>query len=106
MVGDGLGRTDVHLGQAHVQFVNPLQGGDIESRAAADDPVAEFLRGNRSVGIADLVVAPDQAVDDQGSVRRGDLVARQELQQKHQGRDTDQDPVPVGLEKREDVFHW
>ena len=103
--GHGLRGPDVHLRQAHVQLVDALYGGDPESRAAADDPVAEFLRGHRSVGIADLVVPPDQAGDDQRRVRRGDFVARDEFDQDDQARDAGQDPVPVGLEELQDIFH-
>ena len=47
--GNGLRRSDVHLRQAHIQLVDPLNGGNDEGGSAAHDPVTEFLGGNRTV---------------------------------------------------------
>ena len=103
--GNGLGRPDIHLVQAHIQLVNPLNRRNIEGSTAADDPVAEFLGGNRAVRVTDLVVPADQAGDNQGGVRGSNLVPGDKLNDDDDCRDGNQDPVPAVPEEIENSVH-
>ena len=100
-----LGRADIHLVQAHIQLVNPFNGGDIEGGAAADDPVSELLGGNRAVRVADLVIPADQAGNDQRGIRGSNLIPGNELEQDDNRNNGDQDPVPAVLNEIENCVH-
>ena len=102
--GNRLRRFDVHLGQTHIQLVDPLHGRHIKRGAAAYDPVAEFLGGNRAVGIADLIVSPDDAGYDQRRIRRSDLIPRDKFQDQDDSGNADHDPVPVCLQPAQNII--
>ena len=67
--------ADIHLHQAHVQLVHALDRGNVERCTTADDTVAKALDRHTAIRAANLVLMPEEAGDDQGSIRRSDLIA-------------------------------